>query len=104
MSNLLVETIFIGFLSVLLYYLYNYFSFYYNNTDNIVISCISNCVDNKIKKYNNIKFNFNNYLYVFILGIFIHLIIDYIGINKIYCNKVCYDNGKCELVCKMPLN
>ena len=102
MSNLLSETIIIGLLSVSLYYIYNYFSYYYNNDDNIVISCISNCVNNKVKQHNQF-YNYNNYFIAFLFGVFLHLIINYIGLNKIYCNKVCYD-GKCELVCKMPLN
>lgn len=103
MSKLITEAIFIGLLSILFLYLYNYFSYYYNNDDNIVISCISNCVTDKINKRNNI-YNYKNYFIAFLFGIILHLLIDYIGINKIYCNKICYDNGKCELVCKMPLN
>ena len=103
MNKLLRESISIGILSVFLLYIYNYISYYNNNDDNMVISCISNCVDKKIQNKKKL-YNYNNYILFFIIGIFIHLIIDYLGINNINCNKVCYNDGKCELICKMPLN
>ena len=103
MNKILYDSLFIGLLTMFLYFLYNYISYYYNNDDNIIISCISNCVDNKISKYKRLN-NYKYYIYAFIIGIIIHLIIDYIGLNQIYCQKLCYNNGKCELVCKMPLN
>ena len=40
---------------------------------------------------------------LFFTGILIHLLLEYIGLNKWYCEKKCAGEGankKCEIVCK----
>ena len=43
----------------------------------------------KIKRDNKYKF----YLYLLLFGIGFHLLIEYIGINKWQCKKICYNKN-----------
>jgi hypothetical protein len=100
MNKLLYECILIGLLTTILVFIINHI-IEYQNKKNKPISCIASCVN----KYNSNNKNKNLYYYfiIFLIGVFIHLIIDYIGLNDMYCKKECYDNGKCEYVCRIPI-
>ena len=58
---------------------------YKNNKKNIL---------SKLKNYNICYF----IIILFIIGIIIHLLLEYIGLNKWQCNKIC-DNNKCKYIC-----
>lgn len=100
MNKLLYECLIIGFLTTIIAYIINYIREYYKK-NNHPITCIASCVNNYNIKNNKKTYKF--YLTIFLIGFFIHLIIDYIGLNEMYCKKECYDNGKCEYVCRIPL-
>jgi len=52
-----------------------------------------------LKKNNKYKFIFA----IILFSCFLHLSIEYFGINEWQCNKVCYINGTCELICKKKI-
>jgi hypothetical protein len=52
--------------------------------------------------YTNRK-NIIFYLWLFIIGIGIHLIVKYAEVNEWYCEKKCVGNI-CEVLCHLPIN
>ena len=51
------------------------------------------------------KYKKNYFLQVvlFFTGVFIHLLLEYVGLDKWYCEKKCIAD-KCKLVCEKPIN
>lgn len=77
-----------------------------------ITSILGNLILELLIKYNdnfntneNLKFTLKTYkndmivqVSLFLTGIFLHLLLEYIGLNNWYCEKVCYKD-KCKLVC-----
>ena len=60
----------------------------------------NDCLNSFIGKY---KKTYMLELSLFFTGILIHLLLEYIGLNKWYCEKKCAgegENKKCEIVCQ----
>lgn len=93
MQTLIFESILIGTITSIL--------------GNLMIKILSrfNSIDNN----NSLEHVLNQYkdTYViqtalFFTGIFIHLLLEYIGLNKWYCEKKCIGD-KCKIVCEKEL-
>ena len=89
MNKILQEYLIIGLCSLI----FGYF------TEKLVRSINENNYLTNIKKKNNIKFVIVLILY----GFLFHFIIEYFGINKWQCEKMCYEDGTCNLICKKKI-
>tara|TARA_B110000971_G_C19689959_1_gene354975 strand:+ start:110 stop:394 length:285 start_codon:yes stop_codon:yes gene_type:complete len=56
-------------------------------------------LDLMLKKYKN---NYLIEICLFFTGILIHLLLEYIGLEKWYCSKVCADDV-CKIVCEKEI-
>ena len=57
-------------------------------------------IDEVLDKY---KKNYFLQVVLFFTGVFIHLLLEYVGLDKWYCEKKCIAD-KCKLVCEKPIN
>ena len=94
MEKILLESIIVGAITSILGNLIITILVKYNSIDN------NDILDNTIKKY---KKTYIIQIALFLTGMLIHLLLEYIGLEKWYCQKVCYNN-KCKIVCQKPLN
>ena len=91
MKKLIIESIMVGIITAILgsLILRLILHFYYKDNK-------SDYIENIIKKYSD-KYIIE--ITLFLTGMFIHLLIEYFGINNWYCTKECIGNV-CHLVCK----
>ena len=68
----------------------------------ILINIIFNNREQELKKYiilyNKLDKYYIKYIIFFLMGVIFFLILEYINLNKWYCNKLCANN-KCVKVC-----
>jgi uncharacterized oligopeptide transporter (OPT) family protein len=53
--------------------------------------------------YNN-RYSAGFYVTIILLAIGIYIFINYIEVNKWYCNKICDVNKNCRIICELPIN
>ena len=96
MQKILNESIIVGLITLLL--------------GKIVINIIynlnadSNDIDHILKKYKN---TYLIEISLFLTGMLIHLLLEYVGFNKWYCSKECANVGPikiCKTICKRKIN
>jgi uncharacterized membrane protein len=78
-----------------------------------IVSLFFGIIAEKIITYNNKNDNLltntkkKNYIgfaiMLIIFGCLFHYLIEYLGINKWQCEKKCYIDGTCELICKRSI-
>ncbi len=91
-QKLIKECLIVGCISILLFFLYNYITTNYN--------------DNNYINKNNKSINENNmklFISAFLIGCLFHIAIEYIGLNEWQCEKKCYIDGTCELICRREI-
>jgi len=73
----------------------------------LIIQKITDLFGNDIIKEENVFNKYKNYnmfyLFLFIIGILIHIFIQYAEFNEWYCEKKCI-NDACEILCHLPIN
>lgn len=90
-NNLLYESICIGLITALIGSMVIRILLYFKkHNDNESLD-----YETSIQKWNK---NYLMEISFFFTGILIHLLLEYIGLNKWYCEKKCADN-KCDIVC-----
>ena len=64
---------------------------------------------NNIEKNNKLTYSINKYkenylilISLFFTGMLMHILLEYIGLEKWYCSKKCIEN-KCKIVCEKNL-
>lgn len=87
-KNVILDSLLIGLVTAILgsIILRFFISRFKNNNENL---------ENMLEKY---KKNYIIEISLFFTGVLIHLGLEYIGLSKWYCKKVC-DAEKCEMVC-----
>ena len=95
MKKLLYETICIGLISALIGSLSIRIVLKFNKIENNK----SLSIERMVKEWNK---NYILEISLFLTGILIHLIIEYIGLNKWYCEKKCLKD-RCKIVCEKEL-
>ena len=80
------ELIYVILICIILGYLSEMIIAYKNNDNTLT----------KIKKQNKLYFIFMLIIY----GCIFHIFIEFIGLNKWQCEKKCYIDGTCQLICK----
>ena len=91
MKDLILESIIIGVITSILGNLIFKILVKINNNE---------MIDEVLDKY---KKNYFLQIVLFFTGVFIHLLLEYVGLDKWYCEKKCIAD-KCKLVCEKPIN
>ena len=93
MQKLIFESLLIGTITAIL--------------GNLMIKIVTRF--NTVEKNDNLTFVLDSYkdtyiipISLFFTGILIHVLLEYIGLNKWYCEKKCIKD-KCKLVCEKEL-
>ena len=93
MQKLIFESLLIGIITAIL--------------GNLMIKIVTRF--NTVEKNDNLTFVLDSYkdtyiipISLFFTGILIHVFLEYIGLNKWYCEKKCIKD-KCKLVCEKEL-
>ena len=85
-NKLIYECCFVGIFTVCLWFIYSYF---------IKLNEVKNKDDLCILK----KYNIRSIFTAFFIGVIFHLVLEYFEINRWQCEKKCYIDGTCELIC-----
>ena len=93
MQKLILESIIIGAITSILGNIIITILIKYNSLES------NDTLDNTLKKY---KKTYLIQIALFLTGILIHLLLEYIGLDKWYCEKVCLKD-KCKIVCTKEL-
>ena len=93
METLIFESIIIGTITSILGNLVLKILLKFNSVDN------NDSLENLLNKYRNTYIIQTS---LFFTGILIHLLLEYIGLNKWYCEKKCVGE-KCKIVCEKEL-
>ena len=93
METLIFESILIGTITSILGNLVLKILLKFNSVDN------NDSLENLLNKYRNTYIIQTS---LFFTGILIHLLLEYIGLNKWYCEKKCVGE-KCKIVCEKEL-
>lgn len=94
MYNLIIESIIIGIItSIIGLVIINIFVKFNKFEKN-------NKIENYLSKY---KDKYIIIISLFLTGMLIHILLEYIGLEKWYCEKKCIEN-KCKMVCEKNLN
>ena len=93
MQKLILESIIIGAITSILGNIIITILIKYNSLES------NDTLDNTLKKY---KKTYIIQIALFLTGILIHLLLEYIGLDKWYCEKVCLKD-KCKIVCTKEL-
>ena len=94
MKDLILESVIIGVITSILGNLIFKILVKINNIEN------NDMIDEVLDKY---KKNYFLQVVLFFTGVFIHLLLEYVGLDKWYCEKKCIAD-KCKLVCEKQLN
>ena len=94
MEKILLESIIVGAITSILGNLIVTILVKYNSLEN------NDIIDSNLTKYKN---TYIIQIALFLTGILIHLLLEYIGLEKWYCQKVCLKD-KCKIVCQKNLN
>ena len=93
MQTLIFESILIGTITSILGNLVLKILLKFNSVDD------NNSLEHLLKKY---KDTYIIQTSLFFTGILIHLLLEYVGLNKWYCEKKCIGD-KCKIVCEKEL-
>jgi len=93
MQTLIFESILIGTITSILGNLILKILLKFNSVDD------NNSLEHLLNKYKN---TYVIQTSLFFTGILIHLLLEYIGLNKWYCEKKCIGD-KCKIVCEKEL-
>ena len=93
MQKLILESIIIGAITSILGNIIITILIKYNSLES------NDTLDNTLKKY---KKTYIIQIALFLTGILIHLLLEYIGLDKWYCEKVCLKD-KCMVKCTKEL-
>ena len=96
MSNLTYETVSVGIITALIGSIVIKILINFNRVDDNE----SNNFENTIKNWNK---NYLIEISLFFTGVLIHLLLEYIGLNKWYCAKKCAGDT-CKIVCSKNIN
>ena len=93
MYKLIYETIIIGIITAILGHIIIRILSKYNKYDD------NEKINNFLIKYNK---GYILELSMFLTGIFVHLLVEYIGLNNWYCQKKCIKD-KCRIICEKEI-
>ena len=97
MQKLIFESVVIGLITSILGSIILKIIVRFNTFEN------NDSLEDFLKKYKN---TYIIYIALFFTGILIHLLLEYIGLNKWYCEKKCAGEGinkKCKIVCEKEI-
>ena len=94
MEKLILESIIVGAITSILGNIIVSILVKYNSFEN------NEVLDSSLLKY---KKTYIIQISLFLTGVLIHLLLEYIGLEKWYCKKVCLED-KCKIVCEKQLN
>ena len=97
MQKLIFESVIIGLITSILGSIILKIIVRFNTFEN------NDSIEDVLKKYKN---TYIIYIALFFTGILIHLLLEYIGLNKWYCEKKCSGEGinkTCKIICEKEI-
>ncbi len=98
MQKLIVESVGVGIITALIGSIIARILVKFNQVDDNEV--LNETVTSTLEKWRK---NYMMEISLFLTGVLIHLVLEYVGLNSWYCKKECAQ-GKCEMVCRKPVS
>ena len=93
MNKVVCECVIIGVITLIIGNIITKLLFKFNDVND------NESLDSTLVKYSN---SYIFHIILFLTGVILHLLLEYIGLEKWYCEKVCMKD-KCNMVCVKPV-
>ena len=93
MNKVVCECVIIGFITLIIGNIITKLLFKFNDSNE------NESMDATLVKYSN---SYIFHIILFLTGVILHLLLEYIGLENWYCEKVCMKD-KCNMVCVKPV-
>lgn len=93
MNKIILESLIIGVITLIIGNLVTNLLFKFKDVDD------NESLDSTLVKYSN---SYIFHIILFLTGVILHLLLEYVGLENWYCEKVCMKD-KCNMVCVKPV-